>query len=86
MNPTARDIHHVDIVPCFITALNQATASYDSPEGTIKVSWERIKEDVLLEIVAPDTMHGTVILPEEYRFQEGETIRSLKTGKYIVTR
>lgn len=86
MNPTARDIHHVDIVPCFITELNQATASYDSPEGTIKVSWERIKEDVLLEIVAPDTMHGTVILPEGYRFQEGETIRSLKTGKYIVTR
>lgn len=86
MNPTAKDVQHVNIAPQFVEALNWASASYDSPEGIIKVSWERVDEEISLEIVIPDTMHGEIVLPEGYRLQGDETIRVLKSGKYIVTR
>ena len=43
-------------------------------------------EEISLEIVIPDTMHGEVVLPEGCRFQKDEIMRALKSGKYIVTR
>ena len=86
MNPTAKDVQHVNIAPQFVETLNWASASYDSPEGIIKVSWERVGEEISLEIVIPDTMHGEIVLPEGYRFQEDAIIRAIESGKYIVTR
>lgn len=86
INPTAKDVRHVDIAPHFIEALEQASASYDSPEGIIKVSWERMGEGILLEVEVPKTMHGSIILPNGYRFQEGKAITNLKSGTYIVAK
>lgn len=86
MNPTAKDVRHMDVAPCFLNALDSARTAYDSPEGEVTVSWERIKEEILLEIEVPDTMYGTIVLPTGYRFQEGDTIRELKPGRYIVTK
>ncbi len=86
MNPTGKDIRHVDIAPCFIETLNDASAAYDSPEGEVKVSWERNKEGVLLEIVVPDAMCGDIVLSGGYHFQDGKTVKNLQSGNYIVAK
>lgn len=86
MNPTAKDVRHVDIAPCFVNGVDLATATYDSTEGKVIVSWERIREEIILKIEVPKTMYGTIVLPDGYRFQEGETKKALKSGNYIVTK
>ena len=86
MNPTAKDVRHVDIAPCFVEKLTHATASYEAPEGEINVSWERESEKISLEISVPDTMYGEIRLPEGYHFQGGSDTLQLKSGKYIVAK
>lgn len=84
MNPSARDVKHVDIVPCFIERLDSVSASYQSLEGKVQVSWERLDEAINLSISVPDAVYGSVKLPEGYQFQDGSLVCDLKSGVYTI--
>ena len=84
INPTCRDISEVDIKPCFIDSLSEVSACHDMPDGKISVSWSRKMNGINLAIEAADGLHGKIILPEEYIFEDGNSEKKLRTGNYTV--
>ena len=73
------------IRPDFLSALTYAQGHYDALCGKVFVKWEKTGGEVLLTIEAPDTVKGTILLPNGYTFKDetGEQTRKLRAGQYI---
>lgn len=83
INPTGRDVTNVDIAPLFPEKLRNVSARYDMPKGGISVSWERADENsVVLKITAAEKLHGKILLPEGFAFENGTHETELKSGEY----
>lgn len=72
-NPTATDISHFEISPNFVEALSYAKAEYLSPFGKMAVHWKREDGNITLHAVLPANTKGEIVLPEGYRFDDGES-------------
>ena len=85
INPTGRDVTNVDIAPLFPEKLNSVCAHYDTPKGGISVSWERVDENsVVLKITAAEKLHGKILLPEGFTFEDGTHEAELKSGEFAI--
>lgn len=83
INPTGRDVTNVDIAPLFPEKLRNVSARYYTPNGRISVAWERADENsVVLKITAAEKLHGKILLPEGFAFEDGTHETELKSGEY----
>ena len=83
INPTGRDVTNVDIAPLFPEKLRNVSARYDTPKGGISVSWERADgNSVVLKITAAENLHGKILLPDGFAFEDGTHETELKSGEY----
>ena len=83
INPTGRDVTNVDIAPLFPEKLRNVSARYYTPNGRISVAWERADENsVVLKIKAAEKLHGKILLPEGFAFEDGTHETELKSGEY----
>lgn len=83
-NPTAKDVQTLDISPCFVSKLEFAKASHCAPDGEIQSEWMRKGKNIELKISVPKVMKGSIILPDGYAFDDGETQKPLASGIYTV--
>ena len=83
-NPTSRDIHHVDVKPHFLEALEHAKATHLTKDGEIAISWRREGDMIELNILVPEIYHGSIELPEGYEFEDGDGFKELKAGIYRI--
>ncbi len=81
-NPTAKDIKHIDLTPCFVEKLNLVEASHKSATGKFKVKWERKETEILITVTFTGDFYGTVKLPKGYVFENGKTQTELKCGTF----
>lgn len=84
LNPTRKDVHQVEICPCFVAQLDSASAYHIAPAGKIAVSWKRLEQGVVLELEIPERMTATACLPQGYRFENGNESMSVITGTYKI--
>ncbi len=84
INPDRNDINNVNIEPLFISALEYADGYHIAPAGKISTHWERSGKTINLTIEAPECMSGFIKLPENYKFDDGQTVKNLKSGCYTI--
>ncbi len=82
INPTGKDVTHVDIAPEFVKQLTWAEAEYQLPAGKIRVRWERTAEGVTLHVTASENLHGTIRLPRGWKFADGTAETALRSGMF----
>ena len=85
VNPCARDTDHVNIEPIFVSKLNRVEAEHLLPSGALRVKWERKDDSIILTVGCPDRLYGEIRLPDGWHFEGGNTVTSLKNGKFILT-
>ncbi len=81
-NPQADDIRKCNIRPHFAKDLDFAAAHFDSVFGRIGVRWERMGEELIIEVTIPEKVSGSIILEKGYCFDNGLYKVPLKNGKY----
>ena len=86
INPTTKDITHVDIKPVFPEGLNSVKAEHELVHGKISVAINRTDKEGSIEITCPDAVHGEMILPDGWRFATGEAKLPLASGKYNIVK
>lgn len=93
IRPVASDA--LDIRPCFIEKLSEASGEYQTPKGKVSVKWQRVNGEITLEITVPNELDGSIILPNGYAFcvpedtysqLHGTCFAPLQTGIYKVCR
>lgn len=84
INPTAKDVDHVDIEPVFIDGLNNITAEHILPAGKLTVDIKREEYKVTLTITCPETVYGKIKLPYNWIFQNETRVAELASGEYII--
>lgn len=85
INPTGKDITNVDIKPFFPEKLDSVNAYHNLPDGRISASWERISKDkVVMKIAVAEKLHGKIILPSGYNFDDGSAEKMLASGEYTL--
>ena len=78
INPTGRNVKHVDFMPCFVDKLDYVCARHRHPQGEIAVKWTRTGADIEWVLSVPDNINGEVLLPEGYAFKNGKNRCSLE--------
>lgn len=85
-NPNATDLNRVDIKPHIVDSLNDASAHYDSINGKIASSWVKKDGKVTLDIIVPVGMTGAIAPQNNYVFEDGDSTKPIKSGKYILVK
>ena len=85
-NPTVKDINEVEIAPDFLENIDFAEASFEAKGEIITVYWKREDGKITLTTTIPEHIHGKIILPGNYKFENKEKTRDLLAGKntYII--
>ena len=86
INPALHDVNNVNIAPMFISGLEHAQGFHEAPAGKVSCKWKREDGKVVLETEVPESMYGRFILPSGYVFDDGMTVKTLKTGKYVAVK
>ena len=60
------DYGTVLVKPEFLSDINFAQASYELPKGKVSVCWERIGDDIKLDVSCPDSVKYSISLPKGY--------------------
>lgn len=81
-NPSGYDHNEVCISPLFLSALSDAKCSFNCKAGKISSAWKREGNKVLLNISVPNGMHGEIILPKGYIFENGERKTPIGNGVF----
>lgn len=81
-NPNVDDIRYFEISPHFIDALDYAKAHYESAFGRVEVMWQKKGETISLDVSMPHDTYGKAVLPDGYRFENGDTAVDLIGGQY----
>ena len=84
INPTGRDVTNVDIAPLFPEKLRNVSAHYDTPNGRISVAWKRADNSIVLKITAAEKLHGKILLPGGFAFEDGTHEAELKSGEFAI--
>ena len=84
INPTGRNVTNVDIAPLFPEKLRNVSAHYDTPNGRISVAWKRADNSIVLKITAAEKLHGKILLPEGFTFEDGTHEAELKSGEFAI--
>jgi alpha-L-rhamnosidase len=85
VNPFGDNCREVNFQPCFVEALNNAAAFYETVEGRVNVKWERIGSSILLTIEKPDGVFGEIRLPAGYVLRDsGLSYAKLEAGEFLV--
>ena len=85
VNPYGDDCKEVNIEPCFVKALNNASAFYDSVCGKVGVKWERAFNGIKLSVEIPEGIYGEIRLPVGYRFSNTQRSQGkLESGIYEI--
>ena len=83
-NPNGTDISEVNISPNFVKVLPDASSYYESKFGKIACNWKRENGAITLNVTVPANMHGSIILPDGYHFDDGTSVKEVKSGTYMV--
>ena len=85
-NPKATDINEVEIFPDFLENIDFAEASFETKGENLAVYWKRENGKIALTATIPEHIHGKIILPRNYKFEDGTQICDLKSGEstYII--
>ncbi len=86
LNPNCHNVNEAEIRPCFIEALDHASAYHIAPAGKIASAWKRTAQGITLELEIPDGMTVTAVLPGGCRFQDGSVSMPVTTGTYYITK
>ncbi|MBQ8892836.1 MAG: family 78 glycoside hydrolase catalytic domain [Clostridia bacterium] len=84
VNPTGTNIKQVNVVPCFVDAVNEVSATHELPDGEINVQWKKAGNQVTLKIKTASPLRGEICLPHGWRFENGRTTAPLTSGSYTV--
>jgi len=84
VNPNCNDITEFEVSPSFASKLSFAECEYNSVCGKISLKWKRNNGEIELELHIPDGITGQIKLPYGYCFVDGETIKNIKDGLFIV--
>ncbi len=85
INPYGDDCKEINIEPCFVTALSNAAAFYESVCGKVSVGWERTYNGIKLKVEKPDGIYGQIKLPFGYRFvKTGLPFGKFESGTYEI--
>ena len=82
LNPHRDDVSCLHLRPGIIRSLPYAQAFHTAPAGTIRVRWEWENSCVRLTATIPEGMHGKIILPTAYQFEDGTTEKDIQGGDY----
>ncbi len=83
-NPDGNDINKVEFRPCFVTALEHATAYYKAPAGMIRSSWQRKGGRIHLCLQFPEGARATLRLENGFALENGLTYTAVSSGEYII--
>jgi alpha-L-rhamnosidase len=72
------------ISPKFASTLDFAEGYHITPEGVVRVRWQRDGEKILLNVTVPGGLSGRVVLSDGWTFSCGNTYKHAETGEYIV--
>ncbi len=85
VNPYGDNCKEINIEPCFVKALNNAAAFYDSVCGRVGVKWERSFNGIKLSVEIPEGIYGEIKLPFGYRFLSTQRSQGkLESGVYEI--
>ena len=84
LNPTARDVNHLNVAPLFPDGMEHAAATHRHPAGEIATRWERNGNTVTLQVTVPDALHGEILAPNGWYFENEKTALPLQNGVYIL--
>ncbi len=65
--------------PNFVTGLQQFTATYQSPYGSIESKWEKKKKDIVYKVIIPANSTADFYIPDGFKLKKVK----LDTGKEI---
>lgn len=83
VNPYGDNCKEVNIEPCFVKALNNVAAFYETVEGRVSVKWERKGGEILISVNKPQGIFGEIRLPEGFTFKDSRLIyKKLESGEY----
>ncbi|MBP9988599.1 MAG: family 78 glycoside hydrolase catalytic domain [Ruminococcus sp.] len=83
-NPNIDDENYVIISPAFVNSLDYAEGWYNLPCGKVSVKWHRNKNEIILEVEAPDNAKGKIQLRSSNIFADGTNESPLKSGQFII--
>lgn len=84
VNPTGKDIHHIDVEPHFLIHMEYANVRYMTPDGEIEIAWNRVGKKIHLHVKVPERIHGMIRVSANYCFANGEKAVALETGTYEI--
>lgn len=84
INPFRRDVNELRIRPHFISDLTYAEAYHIGPAGKVAIKWIRHDHQISLNIIVPEQVHGKVVLPLNYFFEDELSEKPLKNGEYHI--
>ena len=86
INPTARDVNHVNIAPIFVEDVKQVAAEHLLPAGLLAVEIKREENCGVISIACPECVHGDILLPEGWSFEDGGSSLPLAKGCYKIVK
>jgi alpha-L-rhamnosidase len=87
LNPSRDNVNEILIRPSFIGSLEYAKGFHIAPAGKISVFWKRNETGAVdLNLEAPETVFGKIVLPEGFRFEDGRYEKSAVTGGHRLVR
>ena len=85
VNPYGDDCKEINIEPCFVTALDNASAFYESVCGRVSVKWERTFSGIKISLEKPEGIYGEIKLPFGYKFTDTDrSQRKLESGIFEI--
>ena len=84
LNPTGKDVNHLDIVPRFAQSLSHAEGWHLAPAGKIVSSWVREGDLIRLTLQIPQAMTGQIRLEKGYTFTDGSKAKPLASGSFLI--
>ncbi len=84
LNPTAKDVNHLNIAPLFPNGIDHAAATHRHPQGEIAVQWQRDGNAITLNVTVPAALHGKILAPDGLHFENSATDLPLQSGSYIL--
>jgi len=92
VNPHRINPAEVNIKPAFLEKLSFAKAHYDTVKGKVSVHWIKSDNTATLEITAPNSVCGSIILPDGWVFAASEggiretSVTHIRTKKFDLKR
>lgn len=83
-NPSCRNVREFEISPAFPKKIGHAAASVALAGEEVSVSWKRGKDGILLHVTASAGAVGRILLPQDYRFEDGSPSRAIASGTYLI--